>query len=88
MTAGNDWTEEQRRQVLRLTHGYPAVVMVAGLTVALLFLWSGHATAASAASTATLAATGASRQGRLAAPAALRGVGIVSSSGDPRTGRP
>lgn len=80
MSGQLEWTSKDKRDVLWLTHGFPFLVLVCGLSVSLLILWSGNATIAGGVATATLTVTGVlSRQGRLAAPAAIGGVGIAKA---------
>jgi hypothetical protein len=73
------WSKKDRRAVLMLTHGYPSAVFIIGEIVAGLILASGDSKSAGAVSMAAMALTGVlARLGRLAAPAAIAGVGIVS----------
>lgn len=75
------WNRDDRRSVLMLTHGFPLIALSIGEAVALLILWAGDPRAAGVVSTAAMAMTGLlARQGRLAAPAAVAGVGIVARS--------
>lgn len=75
------WSKQDRRAVLLLTHGYPAAALLIGEAVAGLILWSGDSKTAGAVSVAAMTLTGLlARLGRLAAPAAIAGVGIISPS--------